>query len=349
MNNKSISILILITLVVLVATYVAVDQESKLVKNDPSNQYLLDDLKRNINDVAQIDIVSGKDRLNIKLNNGEWQLTDKYNYSADLGKVKDVIFGLTNMTKVEAKTKKAENYAKLGLEDPQQENATSKLIILSNAKGDKLTQLILGNTRPGSNTQYVRSENAPQAWLISPALKVDLLALNWLDKQLMHISKDRIKKLVITQDDGKQLVITKESADSGDHVVEDFPEGKKLSARFEPRNIATVLENFSLEDVRKSDAIDFESAPVIKAEYQTFDGLKISTLVLEKDGLYYAKFSVVSEPTNAETGTVKDEASTLNAKLSPWIYVIPKTKYDLMVKKMSDLIKPEEKPPAHPQ
>jgi hypothetical protein len=371
MNNKGIAILVSITLVVIIATIVAVNQRSKSVSNDPSNQYLFSDLKKNINDVAQIDIVSGKEQVSIKLHNNEWQVSEKNNYTADLAKVKDSIFGIANMTKVEAKTKKAENYSKLGVEDPKQENATSKLVILSNVKGDKLTEVIIGNTRPGTDSQFVRPANDPQAWLVSPNLTVDPLAINWLDKKLIHISKDRIKKLAITQVDGKQLVITKESADSGDHSVKDFPKGKTLKGRFEPRTIATALENFSLQDVISKDAIDFESAPVVKAEYQTFDGLIINALVLEKEGLHYARFSASSEPVVAvseavvsepvasesvasssekvETNTTKakEEAKSLNEKFHPWIYIISKDKFDLMTKKMTDLIKVEEKKSAH--
>ena len=357
MNNKSIAILVSITLVVIVAAIVAVNKRSESVSNDPSNQYLFSDLRQNINDVAQIDVVSGKDQVSIKLQNNDWQVSEKNNYAADLVKVKDTIFGIANMTKVEAKTKKAENYAKLGLEDPKQETATSKLVILSNVKGEKLTEVILGNTRPGTDSQYIRPANDPQVWLAKPALNIDLLAINWLDKRLLHISKDRIKNLVITQNDGKKLVITKESADSGDHSVKDFPKGKTLKGRFEPRTIATVLENFSLEDVRSKDAIDFKAAPVVKAEYQTFNGLNINALLLEKEGLHYAKFSASSEPVTADSVTpdlvksdpnaAKNESNSLNEKLSPWVYVIPKDKYDLMTKKMTDLIKTEEKKSAH--
>jgi len=348
MNKKSIAILVSITLVVIVAAFVAVNQQSQSVSNDPSNQYLFDELRKNINDVAQIDIVSGKDQLQIKLNNDDWQLKEKDNYTADIVKVKDTIFGIANMTKIEAKTKKAENYAKLGLEDPTLETATSKLVTFSNSKGEKIRAIIIGNTRAGSSAQYVRSPDDPQVWLVNPPLNVDLLANNWIDKNLMHISKDRIKTLTITQSDGTKLVISKESADSGDHAVKDFPVGKTLNARFEPRNIATVLENFSLEDIRKKDAIDFGSATVVKAEYQTFNGLSINTELLEKEGLYYAKFALMSEPSNDEKNTAVEEAKTLNAKLSPWVYVITKAKFDLMTKKMTDLIKVEEKKSAHP-
>jgi len=347
MNNKSIAILVSITLVVIVAAIMAVNQRSKSVSNDPSNQYLFSDLRQNINNIAQIDIISGKDKVSVKLQNNDWQVSEKHNYTADLTKVKDTIFGIANMTKVEAKTKKAENYAKLGLEDPRQEKATSKLVTFSNVKGEKLTEIILGNTRPGSDNQYVRPANDSQAWLISPALTVDLLAINWLDKKLIHISKDRIQKLIITQNDGKELVISKESADSGDHSVKDFPQGETLNARFEPRTIASVLENFSLEDVRGKDAIDFTSASVVKAEYQTFDGLIINALVLEKEGLHYAKFSATSEAAATEANAAKDESTSLNEKFSPWIYVIPKDKFDLMTKKMADLVKTEEKRSAH--
>jgi len=352
MNNKSIAILVSITLVVIVAAVVAVNQQSKSVSNDPSNQYLFSDLRQNINNVAQIDIVSGKDKVSIKLQNNDWQISEKNGYSADLAKVKDTIFGIANMTKVEAKTKKAENYVKLGLEDPKQEKATSKLVTFSNVKGDKITGIILGKTRPGSDNQYVRPADDSQAWLISPALNVDLLAINWLDKKLIHISNDKIKSLIITQGDGKQLVISKESADSGDHSVKDFPQGETLKARFEPRTIASVLENFSLQDVRKKDALNFESAAVVKAEYQTFDGLIITAMLLEKEGLHYAKFSASSEPVTSEsvkseTNAVKDESKSLNEKFSPWIYVIPKDKFDLMTKKMADLIKTKDKKSAH--
>jgi len=349
MNKKNIAILVSITLVVIVAAFVAVNQQSQSVSNDPTNQYLFDELRQNLNAVAQINIVSGKDQLQIKLHGEDWQVKEKDNYIADIAKVKDTIFGIANMTKVEAKTKKAENYAKLGLEDPKLETATSKLVTLSNNKGEKLKEIIIGNTRAGSNSQYVREPTDPQAWLVNPALNVDLLAINWIDKKLLHISKDRIKKLVITQDDGAQLVISKESAGSGDHTVNDFPAGKKLNARFEPRNIATVLENFSLDDIGKKDAIDFSSAPVVKAEYLTFNGLKINAELLEKEGLYYAKFALTSEPSKTDTNTAAEEAKSLNAKLSSWIYVIPKTKFDLMTKKMSDLIKVEEKKSAHPK
>ena len=97
MNKKSTAILVAITLVVVVAAFVAVNQRSKSVSDDPQERFLLPNLRKNINDVAQIDIVSGADHANIKITDNQWVVSDRNNYPANIGAVKDLVFGLSNM------------------------------------------------------------------------------------------------------------------------------------------------------------------------------------------------------------------------------------------------------------
>ena len=194
---------------------------------------------------------------------------------------------------------------------------------------------------------------------------------SWLEKSIVNIPRNSIKQLTITQNDGAKLILSKDAVDTQDHTVANLPKGKELKARFEPRNIAAAFENLSLDDVKSSDAMDFESLPQVKVECQTFDGLVLSAKIVEKDGLQYAKFTssfdpairpeTKTEPANdqnlepptpvaknspgiKDVAAAQEEVAAIDERLKPWIFVIPKAKTELMTKKLTDLIKVDEKP-----
>lgn len=374
MNKKHFAIFVAITVIVLVASVIAVNKEQSAVVNQDAGAMLFPGLEAKANDVAKVEIVKGEDRTTIQSNNGKWVVTDRDNYPADVSKVKEAIMKIAGFTTVEAKTKKEDNYGKLNVEDPTKEDAKSILVTLKDKSDSEMAALVIGRqvtgsfTTVGQDQTYVRKMNDPQVWLVKGALTLDESANDWLVEDLLNVAMSRVSQVTIKQADGSFVTINKEKPGEGDYIIQNLPKNQEVESQADLAKIPKVLENLRLEDVQKTDAVEFPEDKSIKTEIKTFDGLVINAVTKKQNQDYLVKITVKFDasirPPVAETSAepksetpadeahakpqppkLKDaaavqlEATEINEKVSPWVFTVTRTKGLALTRKLDDLVK----------
>ena len=328
---------------------------------------LYPEFKKSVNEVSAIRIfTSGNERaVEIAHKDSDWVISERNEFPADDAKVRKLLLNLANARIQEEKTSNPENYATLGVEDLTADNASSVRIEISGVT--PAVDLIVGKQGPGLESQYVRRAGEAQSWLIDKDLDTSSTVTDWLSKEVIDISADRIQSARIETSGAKPYSAVKNSKVDADFAVEGLPKGKKLSAPNVANTLATALASVTLSDVQPADTMKNSAAD--KALYQTFDGLVVELQGWTLDNKRYVafqsrfdqaladRFKVPSEPAAEKPASDKEEpkdsedgapanaaedgtqqAKTLNDRATGWVFEIPEYKYETIFKPVSDLL-----------
>jgi hypothetical protein len=274
------------------------------VTNDVAGTPLFPKLKPKINDVYQMEIVKRDNVFHIQKSETGWQVTEKHNYPADLSKVKQTLLSMADLTTLEAKTKKADRYNVLGVEDPKEKTSSSILIRLLDKQGTELGTLIVGKqastslSGKGIDSLYVRKKDDPQSWLARGDLHVDSRAREWISSNLFDISPKRIQKVSLLSPENKKTEVQKTDRSAQDFTLLSIPKKKTIESSSEVNAIADAISNVIIKDVEFAQdpkATEFDK-DVYHAEFVTFDGMVISVDTVKKHGKHLAKFSAKFDP-----------------------------------------------------
>jgi hypothetical protein len=310
-----------------------------------------------LNDARTLTIARKDGTVTLAKVDQDWTLPDKANYPADFTKVRKLLVELAELRTLEAKTTTPGLYASLEVENLATPDAKSTQVTLKDASGAALADLLIGKQRYGRSGSagdgiYVRKVGDAQAWQARGRLTIEREALNWLDRNVADISRDRVRQVTVTQPDGAKLVVRREKPDDKDFVLVDKPADRKLKSEYEVNNLGGALERLELDDVRPYKELEFvDGTPAV--ELATFDGLTLRVHLVTKDDQTWARlsasFEAPAEPIKPEGATAKlkladdvqKEAEQINARTANWAYRLPTYKAEAMRRKMNDLL--EEK------
>jgi len=357
MNTKNLTILIVVTLIVVIAAIKLTNQGVI----SPVQQKLLPDLMAELNDITIIEVVTTNDKFSLTRTDDRWVLPEKHNYPADISKIRKTLLGAADLTILEAKTTKPELYEKIGVTDVTEKDSAATLLTLK--KQDKVVaSILIGNTQlvAGGQEIYMRKAGDVQSWLVVGDLSIDKTSTDWLNKSVMSIEDERMREVVITPAHGEKLRIFRETEENQDYQLAEMPENTELSSPYLLKQMATFLNDLNMDDVVVAKDITFDAKESTQAVFKTFDGLEITATLQAKEGKQYAQFiAVAGEPveksqsmpeSNKETektptitvdkrAQVATEVAELSKRLSQWVYVLPSSKVDNLLKKRDDLVK----------
>jgi hypothetical protein len=305
-----------------------------LSSNRPTTTATLPGLdKRAVNAVSEIRLSRGDGtRTTLKKGNTDWTVAER-DYPADSGKVRKLLLDLATLNVIEEKTRIAENYPALGVEEVTSGKATGTHVEAVTAA--KTYSLIVGKTS-GANSGYVRVSNTPQSLLVAPGITIDADPRRWLDQTLIDIPQERIQQIAVKPAAGPGYTASRPNKEQSDFTVADIPKGRKLSSPAAADAIAGSLGSVTLDDVQHAPT-DASATDVSHAVFSTFDGLKID-VAGHKEGTK----TMVSLTSISTTPATEAEAKTLAARLNGWEFEIPSYKYDGLFRPLEDLL---EKPP----
>jgi hypothetical protein len=405
MNTKSLVWLGVVTLVIAGVAAMTLERREASERGSQETQKLFPDLSRSVNDVAAITIKKKDGEYTLQKNGEKWGLAEKQGYPVDMEPVRKTLIGLTEATIVEAKTTDKERYAKLGVQDPDAtaapaapaasegaatptphaangaESSTSTLVTLKDASGKAIASLIVGKPHEGknfgTNEVYVRRAGEAQSWLAKAALELKDKNVDWLDKKILEVKRDRIRAVDVKHPDGEVVHVEREKPEDTNFTLANIPEGKELTFPTAASGMSSSLEWLNLDDVVPASEVDFKATPPVVCRFSTFDGLTITVTTKEDKDKTYARFEAAYEPPPEVAGPkpeekkdesadkkdekkddkkpekkspdeVKKEVADLNARLSPWVYVIPSYNKATFTKHMADLVKDKAPPPPPP-
>lgn len=318
------------------------------------NQPVLSGLSDHLDQVARLTVIHGDNKTTLERRKGVWDVAQKNDYPADSAKMRRVLLGLAALRYAEPKTAKPSLYSRLDVEDAGKKGTDSRLVTLSDAKGQLLGEVIVGKRRydvfgGGTDGVYVRKPSQKQSWLASGSLELPDGTLDWVDRRISMIPIKRIKTARFVAADGSTVAIARDKEGGTFKLAGGIPKGDKLKSTDGLNELARALDYFSLDDVKPAAAMPFPAKGMTRSVYTTFDGLTVVVSTIEHDEVtknngktttkkkYWVKIKA------SGTGKAAKEAATLNKRVGNWVYAIPDFKASTFNTKLSDLIEPVKK------
>ncbi len=375
MKGKTVLIMALVAVLALLAAYQWNANRAPVTSAVSEGGALFPGLDGNINNIEQIQ-VSDTQGNQVTLTRGpqHWQVTQASGYPAETGKVRKLLIALAESTLAERKTADPARWSVLGLADSGEDSALT--LALSPAEGiGHNGAVLIGNSARGSTGTYVRRPGDPQAWLARGDFSAKTDPLSWVEKQFLNFAANRIQRVVITHPDGHTVNISKAAPRDPNFFVADLPEGEEIKYASVANPIAAALASLQMEDVRPADDLP-SPAEAIKTVYSSFDGIILEVSAFEHEEGYYAAFTsrfeealaqqFAADPVEAEVAdevptedatpssdvdlaAFRQEATSLNERLSNWVFSLSSYKYEQITRRMDDLLKQPEAEDASSQ
>ena len=310
---------------------------------------LLPDISRQINDVSRVEILSAGNKTvatMVKVDN-RWQLEQMAGYHADWPRLQTLLATLAQVSVLESKTDKPEYYARLGVEDISAEDAGGVLVKLS--IGDQTTGILIGHQARGRPGQYVRLQDSAASVLVGRSLDVSTRTMDWADSGIVDISASEVAEVEIIHPQGERLMVMRISADQTDFDLVGLAQGREIKSSWAVNSMGSVLSMLNMETVQPADNIDWGDA--VRMRLLMFSGMEIMAEMVDAEGEYLLRLHAgypaadIADQQEIERRAAEDvlkNAEDINQKVVGWAYGISKQKFDVMVNKLEDLLKPLE-------
>ena len=362
---RTVLILAAATLIA-VGAVLLVERESSTVEQ--ADELVFPALLEQVNSVTRVRVTGREGPFTLARDGEAWVVEDKERYAADPDRMHKLLLGAAGMKRVEPKTSNPELYPKLWLEDPSGEDAKSVRFVLEDASGAALADWVLGDRRPskadaGRTELYIRVAYDPRAWLVDGSVPGGPTVIDWLDRLVARIDRERLRAVEVMHADGAVVAVNKSLPADDDFVLRDIPADRETDSQYRINDIGRFLEDLRFEDVARSSSLNFAGSADKRMEATTFDGLRIRLETVMRDddawvqlraevdeGLVEASGSdsaasdseAGSESTDSQSAlrpleAVRAEAESLNARWKGWAYELPSFKRDYIAKRMDEL------------
>ena len=259
----------------------------------------------------------------------QWVAESKYDYPVSPKLIGRIATQLADMKLIEKKTRLVERYPQIGVEDPKSKDANSAAIRLENLSGEVLAETILGaqtqyKTALSNKGTFIRSVNQAQTWLASGTVDLPYKPSNWLDRRIINIEPEAIKKMVLLRSDSSSFIIARDnpnekfSALTSRGLIELQEESEKT--------FTSSVSKLTFDDVfprneQESSSIEFEIVIF------TFSGLEIKLKLWNSDKIWLVNLiSKVDQV--AVDGNSKFRSDNLNKRFGGWNFQIAKWKVE---------------------
>jgi hypothetical protein len=316
---------------------------------------LFPDLATRAGDVQAIELQRPDGTIVLRRAGETWVLPERGGYAADTGRIRQLFVEVSELRTLEAKTRSKDVYASLEVEDRDAAGAKSTRVAFKTAQGQDIVALLAGKNRfgrggGGDDAVYVRRAGDAQAWLAKGRLTVNRDAVQWLERGLSDVARERVREARIDHADGTSTVVSRPSPAERDFVLADVPEDRKAKTGWEIGSVAAAFEKLEFEDVRKADGVAIPAA-ALTATTTTFDGLEISARLVEIEGTPWAALSAKAAPPAQlpeggpalkSADEVRAEAERIQTRLAPWLFKLPVFNLENMRRKIDDLLEPKD-------
>lgn len=328
MNKRSFKILATVSIALMLILFALQLDDDDL---STSGDLLIPELKSAINDINSVIVTRpGDDSTTIiEKREDKWVIASRNDYSADVGKLRELLLALADARIVERKTSNPDLHDQLGLRDPEIEGSKGTRLELTGA--DFTYKLIVGNAAQGG-FRYVRIDEDPQSWLIDRNPVIPNSAGDWLEREIVDVKAADLRAVTIRHPDGEEIRIEKDADEGDEFEVTNLPEGRELSYATVTNSITGVLSALTLDDVRK--ATDMPAAAVT-ATFETINGARIVVQTDRSDEESWISLDVTADDDAEELAAVSE-------RIAGWQFRIPQYKANQLTRRWDDILKAED-------
>lgn len=294
-------------------------------------------LTESLGTLGEITIASKDGTFHVRQVQGKWVVVERDSFPASLSLVRATGVGLAGLELLEPKTSRADWLTYIGLAAPDK-GGDGMTVSLKDTAGKDIADLIVGHAQgapdlTGRSILYVRRPNEEQAWLARGYIVAKPLLVDWLDRAVVPIARDRVRGATVNPATGPSYTMVRDTKDMPDFRVLDLPRGRALSFDGSPDGVAGAITGFNFDDVAKANPADFADVP--QSVTNTFDGLEITVKVAAKGMDHWASLSA-----RATNPMVQAEADAINARSSGWAFKLPEMNVTQLISPLETLLKP---------
>lgn len=343
-----------------------------------------------VNDILRIEIEGSDGAVVLEKGEAVWGVKERFGYPADFPKLTDLVVKLRDMKIDRSFPADADTLDRLSLRAPgtaSETPAAGTRIRLMGREDKALADILIGKTREsggGRGGNFVMPEDSKTIYLVDQEFNLlKATPEEWIDKELLDISPDRVERVDRIDPQGKTPLYTvKRPGASLPPEMTDAPKGKKILAA-KLNRLMDALSAFRIEDVIASDTpaekTGIGEGPCF--DYTLFDGTRytvcLGKTVAGNPDRTYLKASVGFTPPPApeketpadtkkapeetkaaeagktetktdaapeKTGDPAKDAAAQQERISPWIFAVPQWKADQFIADKADFFEaPESK------
>lgn len=274
-------------LILLVAVVLAAGTAVHLTLQKPEdiriNQTVLGDFADKLPSLTRIEVSSATGTvMDARIDDGNWwavNLGEDAVLPLDTALLSSLVDSLRTAQLIEGKTRKAENYSRLGVQDIDINGSSSLQLTLY--ASDTSFSIIVGNVASSGQGSYVRLPGSAQSWLASEVLSLPSSKTEWLTNPLSLMSLNDVYQIT-REGEGEWLIARDESSlsqsDTNQNlsplILRDMADGESLK-------FATVIDSTLTAMLSNR----FDSVEPYHSQYDTLQALAKITFVGADDTL----------------------------------------------------------------
>jgi len=225
--------------------------------------------------------------------------------------------------------------------------------------GDQTTGILVGHRAQGRQGQYVRLQDTPVSALVDREFAVPRQLIDWSDISIIDINSSEVAEIEIIHPSSERVLAMRISADQTDFNLAGPLALREIKSSWAVNSLGSVFTMLNMETVRPASSIDWTDA--VKMRVLSFSGMEILADLVQLEDEYLLRLhashpaaSVVQDDNEGSAGQqeiekraqddVAEMVDAINLKVDGWAYGISKQKFEAMVKKPEDLLKPLETP-----
>jgi hypothetical protein len=334
--KRNFMYLAVVTVIALALVFIVTPTEYSAEK-PVEDALLLPAIASQINQVERVEIVTAGDTTVATLvrNDDAWQVEQMGGYRADWSKLQTLLAALAQARVIEAKTDKPEYYDRLGVEDVSAQNAGSVLVRLGTAEQN--TGILIGRAADGRQGQYVRLQGSAGSVLVDREIAVPKQTLDWADARIIDINSAEVAEVEIIHPTSERVEVMRISADQTDFDLAGLPQDREIRSSWAVNSLGSVFTLLNMQSVRPASSVDWTNA--VKLRLLTFSGVEILADLVAEGDEYLLRLHA-SHPAASVAEDTEKQVEDINRKVEGWAYGIPQQKFENMVKKPEDLLKP---------
>jgi hypothetical protein len=339
MKAKHLTPLAVLAAVSVAATAWALRSNATTVASDRRGEAVIPSLAAKANDVTGVSVRDSAGTIAVERRDNRWVAADS-GYPVKLDTIRDVVTSSAELAFQEARTADPNRYGDLGLTDPDAKEAKEpgKEVTLRTAGGE-LADFVVGKTDTTTGSPaggiFIRVKGEAQTFLARGNVRLPAVRSDWYVPFDLDVKRKEVKKVELAGG-GRDGVTAAADADKpGTLVLADVPE-KRTAEDFKVSRLATLVEAFTFQDVRKA------TKPADDARRMIVDAggglrLTITSLGNVSDGWV----QIAAEAT--EDGA-KDKAKLIASKVEGYDFRLPSNLAEVMGWTVTDLTNEQKEP-----
>lgn len=227
------------------------------------------------------------DLLQAEYRDGTWYANNVGQYPVQQDQVVELLQQLLDANKVEAKTAKAKNYHRLGLQDLSAED--SQAVLLDVATPEQQWQLLVGKLAKGASGRYARLPQEQQSWLLSTDLDLPVDKKDWLLQPILPFEIEQVQSLQRLGNSG--WTMSKAEQEQEHFALAGVDGEPKLKYPSVLDAVVSSLVSLNFDDLAPVDAALWQQPTTAKLLLTTWDQQQLEVQIsAPQEGDYHIRF-----------------------------------------------------------